>query len=147
MNAQSDTWPLKTLAEIATLKMGGTPSTESSEYWLDGEVLWATPSDLGRGEIIRLKDTARKITTAGLNAKRIDTFPCGTVLLSTTATIGNIGIADRPTYCNQQITAIMPNEAILSEYLAYYLLRSKADLMRLGGTSTATHINQKTSQR
>ena len=84
--------------------MGGTPSTEYEEYWLNGDVLWATPSDLGRGEIIRLRDTARKITTQGLKAKRTEPFPCGSILLSTTATIGNIAIADRPTYCNQQIT-------------------------------------------
>jgi type I restriction enzyme S subunit len=143
MNANADTWPRKQLGDITNLKMGSTPSTAHDEYWLNGDVLWATPSDLGRGEIIRLRDTARKITTAGLNAKRMEPFPCGSILLSTTATIGNVAIADRPTYCNQQITAIQPHETVLSEYIAYYLIRSKADLMRLGGTSTATHINQK----
>jgi type I restriction enzyme S subunit len=123
--------------------MGGTPSTANEKFWLNGNVLWATPGDLGRGEIIHVKNTTRMITTAGLLAKRIELFPHGTVLLSTTATIGNVGIVDCPTYCNQQITAIIPNDNLLSDYLAYFLLCSKSELMRLGGTSTATHINQK----
>jgi type I restriction enzyme, S subunit len=143
MNLTPAIWPIKQLKEIAVHRMGGTPSTGCEEYWNDGDVLWATPSDLGRSEIIKVRNTARKITRAGLEAKHVEAYPAGTVLLSTTATIGNLGIADCPTYCNQQITAIIPNETVLSEYLAYYLLRSKADLMRLGGTSTATHINQK----
>lgn len=136
-------WPVKKLKEIAVHRMGGTPSTRCEKYWNNGDVLWVTPSDLGRNEVIKVRDTARKITRAGLAAKHVEAYPPGTVLLSTTATIGNLGIADQPTYCNQQITAIIPNEKISSEYLAYYLLRSKTDLMRLGGTSTATHINQK----
>lgn len=134
---------LMALGDIAIHKMGGTPSTADDSYWDGGDLLWATPGDLGKGEVLRIYDTARKITAAGLAARNTALFPTGTVLLSTTATIGNIGLATCPIYCNQQITAIVPSEKILPEYLAYYLLRSKDALMRLGGTSTATHINQK----
>ena len=134
---------IRTLGEIALLKMGGTPSTSDDTYWEAGDVLWATPGDLGRGEVLCVHDTARKITAAGLASRNTALFPAGTVLLSTTATIGNVGLATRPLYCNQQITAIIPDKCVLPEYLAYWFLRSKYELMRLGGTSTATHINQK----
>lgn len=131
------------LGDIAFHKMGGTPSTTDEKYWEAGDILWATPGDLGKGHVLKIYDTARKITASGLAARNTALFPAGTVLLSTTATIGNIGLATCPIYCNQQITAIVPHEGLLPEYLAYWLLRSKDDLMRLGGTSTATHINQK----
>ena len=131
------------LGDIAFHKMGGTPSTADERYWEAGDLLWATPGDLGKGQVLKIYDTARKITASGLAARNAALFPAGTVLLSTTATIGNIGLATCPIYCNQQITAIVPHEGMLPEYLAYCLLRSKDDLMRLGGTSTATHINQK----
>jgi type I restriction enzyme S subunit len=143
MSSDRALFEIKTLGEIAFHKMGGTPSTANESYWETGDLLWATPGDLGKGEVIRIHDTARKITAAGLAVRNAALFPTGTVLLSTTATIGNIGLATCPIYCNQQITAIVPNEKVESEYLAYWFLRSKAELMRLGGTSTATHINQK----
>ncbi len=134
---------LKALGEIAHHRMGGTPSTTDLAYWVDGDLPWATPGDLGKEEVLRIHDTARKITAAGLASRNASLFPAGTVLLSTTATIGNIGVATRPIYCNQQITAIVPKDVVLPDYLAYFLLRSKSDLYKLGGTSTATHINQK----
>lgn len=45
--------------------------------------------------------------------------------------------------CNQQITAILPSQDLAPEFLAYYLLARKMHIAALGGTSTATHINQK----
>jgi len=64
-------------------------------------------------------------------------------LLSTTATIGKVGVAEIPLSANQQISGIICGDNVNPEFLAYYLLRlGETWLKKLGGTAKATHINQ-----
>jgi restriction endonuclease S subunit len=123
--------------------MGGTPRTKVREYWEPPEIVWVTPEDMERQELNRITSSRRHISVVGLEKSSAKLFPAGAVLLSTTATIGKVGIAEIPLSANQQISGIICSEKINREFIAYYLLSVGEDgLRKFGGTATATHINQ-----
>lgn len=135
-------WRWVRLGEVAETKMGGTPSTKVAEYWEPPEVVWITPEDLDKATLNRVFTSKRLISHIGLEKSSAKLFPAGTVLLSTTATIGKVGIAEMELSANQQISGIIC-KTIDSEFLAYYLVSlGETKLKQLGGTATATHINQ-----
>jgi len=136
-------WRWVRLGEVCETKMGGTPSTKVAEYWYPPEIVWVTPEDLEKSELNRVVSSRRMISRVGLEKSSAKLFPRGTVLLSTTATIGKVGIAERDVSANQQISGIVCGGDVNREFLAYYLLSLGEDgLKALGGTATATHINQ-----
>ena len=137
-------WRWVRLGEMCETKMGGTPSTKVTEYWDPPEIVWITPEDLEKSELNRISSSRRQISRVGLERSSAKLFPQKTVLLSTTATIGKVGIAERPLSSNQQITGIICGDNVYPEFLAYYLLSlGETELKQIGGTATATHINQK----
>jgi len=136
-------WRWVRLGEVCETKMGGTPSTKDAEYWEPPEIVWVTPEDLEKCELNRVFSSRRLISRAGLEKSSAKLFPHKTVLLSTTATIGKVGVAEKPLSANQQISGIICGDYVNPEFLAYYLLRlGETGLKQLGGTATATHINQ-----
>jgi type I restriction enzyme S subunit len=136
-------WRWVRLGEVCETKMGGTPSTKVREYWEPPEIVWVTPEDMERQELNRITSSRRQISVVGLEKSSAKLFPAGAVLLSTTATIGKVGIAEIPLSANQQISGIICSEDINHEFIAYYLLSVGEDgLRKFGGTATATHINQ-----
>jgi type I restriction enzyme S subunit len=136
-------WRWVRLGEVCETKMGGTPSTKVREYWEPPEIVWVTPEDMERQELNRITSSRRQISVVGLEKSSAKLFPAGAVLLSTTATIGKVGIAEIPLSANQQISGIICSENINHEFIAYYLLSVGEDgLRKFGGTATATHINQ-----
>ena len=136
-------WKWVKLGEVCETKMGGTPRTKVAEYWSPPEIVWVTPEDLEKSQLNRVLTSRRKISQKGLERSSAKLFPKNTVLLSTTATIGKVGIAEVPLSANQQITGIMCSSQLNHEFLAYFLLRlGEIELKKLGGTATSTHINQ-----
>ena len=95
-------WPMYPLERIAEVAGGSTPKRSRSEYW-DGNIPWVTPTDLpmpGSG-IAEVYDTVDHITERGLRSCAAKLLPVGTVLYSSRATIGKIGIARVPLATNQ----------------------------------------------
>jgi len=136
-------WRWVRLGEVCKTKMGATPSTKVPNYWDPPEIVWVTPEDMEKGELNFVASSRRLISSKGLKKIGARLFPKGTVLLSTTATIGKVGVALKPLSANQQISALtcIANDDPL--FVAYYLLSlGERGLRRLGGTATATHINQ-----
>ncbi|MGQ9754948.1 MAG: restriction endonuclease subunit S, partial [Desulfotomaculales bacterium] len=136
-------WSWVRLGEVCETKMGGTPSTKVAEYWDPPEIVWITPEDLRKSELNRVFPSRRQISRIGLEKSSAKLLPQNTVLLSTTATIGKVGITEKPLSANQQITGIICGHNVYPEFLGYYLLKlGETGLKELGGTATATHINQ-----
>ena len=132
-------WHEYKLGDIANHFMGGTPKTDVSEYW-GGDVPWISAKEIKDNDYITIP--TRYITKRGLKESNARIAPKNSILLVTTASVGNIAIAGIDVAINQQITAIIPNQAIWFKYLYYYLLHNGARLM-LRGRTTFTHINQK----
>jgi type I restriction enzyme S subunit len=89
-------------------------------------------------------DTATKKIRAGAELSvEVKLFPPGGVLVVCIgATIGKVGISQKPFSANQQINVIVPTAAVSAEFLAYSLC-VKADLMRfLSNAATIGILNQ-----
>ncbi len=141
-------WPLVTLGEVAEVVGGSTPSRDREEYW-NGHIPWLTPTDLpmpgeGIGEVTA---TGERITDAGLSAISASLLPPDTVLFSSRATIGKIGIAAVPLVTNQGFANLVPSKAILSKFLAYCLLYYREEISRLAGSTTFKEVRRSALRR
>ncbi|QTV04848.1 restriction endonuclease subunit S [Faecalibacter bovis] len=125
-------WELKPLKEVGKIVSGATPKSKVAEYW-DGGISWITPKDLGTlGGQKYILETSRKITELGLSSCSAQLMPKGSVIMSSRAPIGHLGIATNDICTNQGCKSIVPNEVMNSEYIYYYLLNSKEALNKLG---------------
>ena len=136
-------WPMVRLADIAELVGGSTPSRSRQEYW-NGHIPWLTPTDLPMpGEAIaEVSGTMERITEAGLAAISASLLPPGTVLFSSRATIGKLGIAAVPLVTNQGFANFVPSKAVLPKFLAYSLLYYREEISRLAGSTTFKEVRR-----
>jgi len=89
-----------TYADVADVAGGGTPRTSELSYW-DGEVRWATPTDITALDAPYLDTTAKTISEDGLKACSSALHPEMSVLMTSRATIGSFAMAMAPTAGNQ----------------------------------------------
>lgn len=115
-------WQTKKLGEITVINGGGTPPTSHAEYF-NGDVPWFTPSEITSGTVSVLTNSQRQITEEATKFSKV--AEQGTVLLSSRATIGNIGIVSNRSTYNQGIKGIAPKEDLNPWFLAYWLLANK----------------------
>ncbi|HWJ18056.1 MAG TPA: restriction endonuclease subunit S, partial [Geobacterales bacterium] len=70
-----------TFNELADIGGGGTPRTDTPEFW-DGEVPWATPTDITALTGPYLESTPRKISDLGLASCSSPLYPAGSILMT-----------------------------------------------------------------
>jgi type I restriction enzyme S subunit len=136
-------WPSVPLGELAQIVGGSTPRRDNPEYW-GGHIPWVTPSDLrapGSG-IGCVDSTTDYITEEGLTHSSASLLPEGTVLFSSRATIGKLGIASMPLATNQGFANFIPSPCIESRFLAYSLLLHTARIAALAGTTTFIEVTK-----
>lgn len=89
-----------TYDDVAVIGGGGTPKTGVPDYW-DGEIPWATPTDITALDIPSIASTSRTITEDGLANSSARLYPTGSILMTSRATIGAFAIARNPVAVNQ----------------------------------------------
>ena len=129
------------LYEIGTIITGNTPSRKIKEYYKSNDIMFIKPGDIEEKYITNLKKSEDYISEKARNKSRI--LPKGTVLVTCIGTIGKVGILENEATCNQQINAIIPNNMILSKYLAY-LIKSKQKILQLKANAPVVPIINKT---
>ena len=122
------------LKNITTIFTGTTPSTTDEENW-NGDVLWITPAEM-TSDSFYIYDTERKITSKGQKSKSLSLMPVNTVLLSTRAPIGKVGIAGTQMTCNQGFKNFYCKEDVLNPIYLYFLFKSNTDYLNSKGTGT-----------
>nr|QOI90347.1 hypothetical protein HWQ62_00210 [Pyramimonas orientalis virus] len=120
---------LKTLGEVCSFNIGGTPSRYNKEYYDNGTHLWCSVKELNGGIIF---DTKEKITDSGIKNSSVKLFPVGTILISFKLSIGKTAIVGKELYTNEAIAGInTSNSNVLNQkYLYHYL--SLNDFSHLG---------------
>ena len=134
-------WEVRRLRMITSIINGATPSTNRDEYW-DGEILWLTPEDLGALENRRITDSARKITTEGLESCGTSLASPNSIVISTRAPIGHLGILSSSGCSNQGCRLLVPNADTDSEYLYNVLEAAQSELQSLGQGATFTELSK-----
>jgi len=127
-----DDWMVTTIeSNIIDIGDGGTPDTNFQRYF-GGNIRWAKVDDIE----FKISDTKNHLTQEGLDNSSAKLWPEGSVIVTTGATIGKVGISQEPIATKQGITGIVTNHNLESRYLAYFLISEKKTLVRFaqGGT-------------
>jgi type I restriction enzyme S subunit len=93
----------KTLQEIFITRNGYTPSTNDNSYWTDGTIPWFRMEDIRENGRI-LGDSLQKITKKAVKAGKL--FPANSILVATSATIGEHALITVPHLSNQRFTSL-----------------------------------------
>lgn len=127
---------------VVTIVLGSTPNTKEPKYW-DGDIKWVTPAEMD-DETFMINDTLRHITEFGVKSANLTKLPIGSVLFSTRAPIGKVGIAAAEMYCNQGFKSFICSNQVDSIFLYYTLKLNKEYLCSLGTGTTFKELSKKT---
>ncbi|MCB1826103.1 MAG: restriction endonuclease subunit S [Gammaproteobacteria bacterium] len=136
-----DGWKMVALGDVTQIVNGTTPKSSVSEFW-GGDIVWITPTDLGKLQQKEIVNSDRTITHDGFNSCGLTVVPVGTVILSSRAPIGHLGIAKTDLCINQGCKALVPSEIIDSVFLYYVLKQSVPQLQELGSGATFAEVSK-----
>ena len=102
-------WHRKTIAEVATVVGGGTPSTKDPHNF-NGEIPWLTPKDLSGYPFRYIFRGERNITQKGYDSSNAQFVPKDSVLLTTRAPVGYVAIASNSLTTNQGFHSLVLND-------------------------------------
>ncbi|HOG20813.1 MAG TPA: restriction endonuclease subunit S [Salinivirgaceae bacterium] len=120
MNGVEVEW--KTLEEVFYIKNGYTPSKSKSEYWENGTIPWFRMEDIRQNGRI-LSDSIQHITPDAVKGNGL--FPANSIIVATTATIGEHALIIVDSLANQQFTFLTKrelfNEKINMKFFHYFM--------------------------
>lgn len=131
-------WQVKRIDQVASVIGGGTPSTRVNIFW-EGTINWFTPTEVGYGKY--LLESKRKLTIDGLKNSSANILPLGTILLTSRAGIGDLGILNIEAATNQGFQSLIANANISNEFLYYLILTKKNELLQNASGSTFLEIS------
>ena len=134
------------LEDIATVEVGGTPSTKVPAFW-NGSIPFVTPTDITSLIDPVLTSTARTITEDGLANTSGRLIPQGSVLVATRATIGPAAIAGTNLAANQGITALIPHTDVDSYWLYYWVCANRQEFISRGAGNTFQEVARTKSRQ
>ena len=140
-------WELVTLDKAFKCLGGGTPSKESNAYWKEGDINWYTPSDITGAEGFFLSSSKDKCNEEGLARSSAKMFPAYSIMMTSRATIGAIGINTTPACTNQGFITCIPNKKYPLTYLYYWFKLSKSHFVMLSGGATFPELSKTTFKR
>jgi type I restriction enzyme S subunit len=135
-------WEVVRLDQIATVVSGGTPSTENQDYW-NGNILWASPTDITKTTGAIIYKTEKKITVLGLKNSSAKLLPKGTLLMTSRATLGEIKISYSEITTNQGFKSLIINNEYSNWFYLYYMTMQKIRYSSFGIGTTFLEVNKK----
>ena len=138
-------WEVYRLGEIFKIATGTTPSTKIKDYWKGGIIEWITPKDLSYlNGSLALPSSERKITEKALKETTLNPLPENSILISTRAPVGYVGINGTEITFNQGCKGLIPlnKEKSLPYFYAYYLKSRTAFLNSVSGGSTFKELSK-----
>jgi len=142
LSTDIDNIQYKTLGEIASINIGGTPKRDNLEYYNNGNNLWVSIRELNNNIIY---DTNEKISDLGVKNSNVKLLPINTILFAFKLSIGKIGIAGVPLYTNEAIAGINTKDdtIIINKYLYYYLYNTDFKDLASGILGNVGSLNKK----
>lgn len=135
-------WDIEKLGNIVEVISGATPKTNINEYWDNGDICWATPTDItSNGKYISI--TEKTITESGLKNCSAKLLPIGSILMSSRATIGERCINTVPMATNQGFKSLVCKARVNNEFIYYYIDILKEKLIGLASGSTFLEVSKK----
>lgn len=140
-------WKLVKLENAFDFTGGGTPTKEVSRYWDGGDVNWFTPSDITGANGIFLEQSGEQCTEEGFNSSSAKMFPAYSVMLTSRATIGAVGVNLTPACTNQGFITCIPNAQYPLPYLYHWIKLAKPYFELLSGGATFAELTKGTFRK
>ena len=105
------------LKELFDTKNGYTPSKSNKEYWKNGTISWYRMEDIRENGRI-LSDSIQHVNAKGIKGK---IFPKNSIIISTSATIGEHALITEDFLCNQRFTCLMIKDKYKDKYDVKFL--------------------------
>ncbi len=116
-------WELKPLKYLITMKGGGTPNTETTEFW-NGSIPWVSPKDMKFDVISQTEDY---ITEEGLKNSTTNLIPEGSLLIVFRSGILQrtipIGINNIPVALNQDVKSLTSKSSSYNIQSLYWFIK------------------------
>lgn len=108
---------IKKLSDIFDTRNGYTPSTSNKEYWATNDIPWFRVEDIrANGRI--LNDSIQHVSFSAIKGK---VFPANSIIISTSATIGEHALITCESIANQRFTYLMLKDQYKNKYNIKYL--------------------------
>ena len=108
---------IKKLSDIFDTRNGYTPSTSNKEYWATNDIPWFRVEDIrANGRI--LNDSIQHVSYSAIKGK---VFPANSIIISTSATIGEHALITFESIANQRFTYLMLKDQYKDKYNIKYL--------------------------
>lgn len=125
---------------IELMSEGGTPPSGDDKYYKNGKILWVVVEDIKK-DIVSSK---KQINELGLKKIGGNLWIPGDVLMSTGATIGNVGIVRENLATKQGISGFRADKKKVNQLFLYFLFKNNRDLfIRHANGSTFKSLPQK----
>lgn len=112
----------RTMEEVFEIRNGYTPSKNNPDFWEGGTIPWFRMEDIRQNGRI-LSDAIQYITPAAIKGKGL--FPANSIIIATTATIGEHALVIADSLANQQFTNITVRKSLsaclLPKFVFYYM--------------------------
>lgn len=125
------------LGELGRVAGGSTPTTTDPSKW-GGDIVWVTPKDLGRPRAVEVSSSERTITEAAWPNLADRLLPVGSVLFSSRAPIGHVGIAAVPLCTNQGFKNVVCSDDLEPRFL-FHMLRGSIPKVEVQGRGNTFH--------
>ena len=135
-------WHMGTMSDLGDIVAGGTPSTDNTDYFCMTGIPWLTPKDMSITNDKYLRRGGIDLTEAGLKNSSASLLPKGTVLMSSRAPIGYLGIAMNEVTTNQGFKSVIPKDEIGSEFVYYTLQKMMPKIDKISSGSTFKEVSK-----
>jgi type I restriction enzyme S subunit len=129
--------PVKRLASVLN---GATPKSGIEEFW-NGDIHWFTPTDLDNTKVTELAESARRITKAGLCSCAAQLAPPNSVVISSRAPVGSVGVTAVAAATNQGCRTLVPINGFPSKLLANALVAAREQLQLASNGTTFLELS------
>jgi type I restriction enzyme S subunit len=136
-----DTIKIVKLEKLTNIDIGSTPSTINDDYWVNGNHIWLSISEL-KNNLIPITNSKKKLTEKAIQECNLTLVKSGTILMSFKLSIGKLGIAGCNLYTNEAILHINTNSDELNRYLYYHILSISINNTATGSMGEAGSLNK-----
>lgn len=120
-------WRMGSVLEIATLLSGGTPKTDTEEYW-NGSINWISAKDITSSNNQFIIETEKTITELGIKKSAAKLLPKFSTIISARGTVGNYCILSKEMAISQSNYGLKSNSN--NDYFLFLMVENMILMMK-----------------